>query len=107
MDVDQVEWRRDEEGEPYPVATIELTRVDGNRPVPASYLQKILDRFGERDFQAAHSKHVADALGVYCFIVAFRHDLSEFWVYNLSGGRGWWHLLPGQYERFLRGLVVP
>ena len=107
LDVDQVEWRRDDVGEPYPAATIELTRVDGSYPVPSGgrYLQKILDRFTERDFQAAHSRHVAHCLGVHCFIVAFRWDLSEFWVYNLSEPRGrWWHLTQQRYTEWLRGL---
>ncbi len=104
MDVDQVEWRRDESGDPHPAATIELTRVDGNVRVPGTYLAKILDRFGDRDFQAEHSKYVAEALGVNCFIVAFRWDLTEFWVYNLSCSRGWWNLDVPRYERWLRAL---
>ncbi len=107
MDIDQVEWRRDRNGEPYPVATIELTRVDRDDEKPDAYFQKILDRFGERDYQAQHVKHVAAALGVHCYIVAFRHDLTEFWVYNLSAGRGWRHWGPEQYAGFLRKLKLP
>lgn len=109
MDVDQVEWRRDENGEPRVVATIELTRVDGNVSVPPTYLQKILDRFDDRDFQAEHSRYVARALGVPCFIVAFRWDLSEFWVYNLSEKRerGWWHLDRRKFEVWQRSMTAP
>ncbi len=101
-DVDQVEWRKGVSGELCPVATLELTRLDGNRNPPATYLQNILARFGERDFQATHSRHVAGALGVSCFVVLFRWDLSEFWIYNLSEKRGWWHLTQDRYMRWLR-----
>jgi len=112
LDVDQVEWRKRECGELYPVATIELTRVDGDRPVPPGYLSAILGRFDERDFQGRHSRVVAEALDVKCWIVAFRWDLGGFWVYNLTDGQGWFpdpHDSSGydahKYKRWLRRLA--
>ena len=103
-DVDAVEWRLGPDGL-FPVAVIELTRVDGNMPLPQSYLDAILDRFEKRDFQGRCAKEVARRLGVECFIVAFRWDLSEFWVYNLTSKRGWWKSLSrSTYKRWIISL---
>src|SRR5262245_47230829 len=42
-DIDQMEWRIvDDEVEP--VALLELTRIDGDLPIPPTYLAHILDR---------------------------------------------------------------
>lgn len=100
-DFDQVEWRyRNKELEP--VALLELTRVDGNVSLPPSYLQSILDRFEKRDWQGKLAKRAALQLGVKAWIVAFRHDLTDFWVYNLTDGRGWWTMTQGEYSAWLQ-----
>ena len=90
-DFDQVEWRFKSEGEPYPVALLEMSRVDGSKPVPETYLEAVLHRIVERDWQGRFAKAAAERLGCRAWIVLFRHDLSEFWVYNLSESDGWWH----------------
>jgi len=88
-DIDQVEWRMID-GRPVPVAVMELTRVDGNVAIPATYLEAILTRFTKRDGQGAATKAFAELMGVKAWIVLFRWDMSELWLYNLTDGRGWW-----------------
>ena len=87
-----------------PVAVLELTRVDGSVPVPPTYLQRILDRIRERDPQARVACELATRCGVFAFLVAWRWDCTEFWIYNLSASRGWWHLPPNQYQRWIDSL---
>jgi hypothetical protein len=103
-DFDQVEWRYNDHKNLVPVALLELTRVDGNMPVPAGYLNAILARYMERDWQGALAVAGAGYLGVRAWIVAFRYDLTEFWVYNLSDRRGWFHGDVAWYERWISAL---
>lgn len=102
-DVDMVEWRM-VDGRPTPVAVLELTELPGNRTPPPSYLDAILQRYVERDGQAAFIRQVANLLHCPAVIVLFRWDLSEFWTYNLSAPSGWRHRSRDEYERTLRGL---
>lgn len=107
-DIDQVEYRRDSEDAIHPVATLELTRVDPykgetKRPVP-SYFDAILARYNERDDQGTTARMWAWMMGIPCYLVAFQHDLSEFYVYNLSADRGWAYLSKHEYAAFLAGL---
>jgi hypothetical protein len=103
-DIDQVEWRvRD--GVPVPVAVLELSRVDGNVRVPPAYLEAVVDRMTRRDGQASAVTHFASLLGVKAWVVLFRWDLTEYWVYNLSTPRDrWWHLAPDKYRDWLVSL---
>lgn len=121
LDVDQVEWRKVEveiqKGYRHtyllPVATIELTRrdkppwADDTWPIPTTYLQTILDRFNEEDFQGRHSRYVADRLGVYAYLVVFHDDLTCFWVYNLTLDKGWKEFSLEGYEQWIRNLKSP
>ena len=103
-DVDQVEWRVID-GLLQPVAVLELSRVDGHRPVPSTYLLAVLDRMFGRDQQGACAVRVAEALGVRGYVVLFRHDLTEFWVWRFGSGRDRWaHGDADTYARFLREL---
>ncbi len=104
MDFDQVEYRRDANGDLVPAALLELTRVDGNIPVPKTYLAAILARYQKRDRQSQLVCEGARRLGTTAWIVAFRHDLTEFWIYNLSDERGWWSGDQKWYVEFLEGL---
>jgi len=72
-----------------PYAILELTRIDGDIPIRGGYLSKILERFTKRDAQKRFITTIGNSLGVNVYIVAFRHDITEFWLYNLSRGRGW------------------
>ncbi len=103
LDVDFIEWcYRD--GELVAAGVMEVTRVDLGMAVTQTYLDAIIQRFEERDMQAQAARKVADALGVKAFIVLFRADCSEFWVYNLTDRRGWWPLAPARMEAFLQQL---
>ncbi len=102
-DVDQLEWRIVDD-EIRIVASIELSRVDGNVPIPDSYQDAVVNRFGNRDGQSKIIREVAARLGVPAWIVLFRWDLSEFWVFNLSEARGWWHLSPAKYRSWIKSL---
>lgn len=106
LDVDAIEWRI-RNGEKKPVGVFEITRVDAGKAVHGGYLQAILDRFFQRDFQSHAAITVAQRLGTKAYIALFRQGCTEFWVYCLSDGRNgqWTHYAsPQQYEAFLKGL---
>lgn len=103
LDVDFIEWRY-RNGEPVPVGVMEVTCVDVGREVNQEYLDAIVQRFEQRDLQALAACKVAAALQTKAYIILFRADCSEFWVYNLTNRRGWWHLDPAQMEEFLQRL---
>jgi hypothetical protein len=103
-DVDFIEWRY-RNGELVPVGVMEVTRVDNGVPVKQHYLDAILERFEKRDMQAKAARKVALALGTKAYIVLFREDCSEFWVYCLTTKQGFNRpLTPVQFEDFLKSL---
>jgi len=102
-DVDFIEWRY-HHGELVPVGVMEVSRVDRNRTVTPGYLNAICRRFEQRDMQARIARKVAAALQTKAYIVLFREDCREFWVYNLSDRQGWQHFDSVQMELFLKRL---
>lgn len=101
-DVDHVEWRI-KNGKITPVAVFELSRVDGNVNVPQTYLDAVLKRFNKRDGQKSAVKRIAELLGVHVYIVLFRWDLTEFWVYDLTARNGWYsNITQNEYEDWIR-----
>ena len=103
VDVDFIEWRF-RYGQLVAVGVMEVTRVDKGREVGKPYLDAIISRFERRDMQARAARKVADALGTNTYIVLFREDCSEFWVYNLTTRSTWQHYTPEQMEDFLKRL---
>ena len=109
IDVDFIEWGFDS-NVLYPAAVMEVTRCDMGKHIGEQYLESILNRFNSRDLQGRAARYVAKALSaqsgreICAFINLFREDASEFWVYNLTREKGWWHATPEEYTRFLRGL---
>ena len=100
LDVDFIEWRiRD--GELVAVGVMEVTRVDNGITVTQAYLDAIISRFESRDLQAQAARKVAEALGTNAYIVLFREDCSEFWVYSFNHTK-WAYFTPEQMERFLK-----
>jgi hypothetical protein len=103
-DVDYIEWRFID-GVMTAVAVIEVTRVDKNILVNENYFKAILDRFEKRDVQSKAALTVANALNTKAYIVLYREDCSEFWIYSLSDKVGFnKSLSPAQYEAFLKSL---
>lgn len=102
-DVDFIEWRY-RDGEIVAVGVMEVTRVDAGKRVTRGYLTAIIRRFEQRDFQAAVARKVADALDTKAYIVLFREDCSEFWVYNLTDREGWTYFKEAGMEQFLENL---
>lgn len=104
-DVDLIEWRA-LDGKLVPVGVFELTRVDSDQAVGFGYLQAIIDRIKERDWQWSMAKTVAEALGTEAYIVVFRKDLSEFWAFSDRELQGRWvHYRSMEvFAEFLRGL---
>lgn len=100
-DVDQIEWRGTGVNG-FPVAVIELSRIDEELQNPHAYRKAVLERFTIRDAQAFYAVRVATALGVCAFIVLFKFDLSEFHVYNLTKKKGWFVYDQPGYADFLR-----
>lgn len=103
MDIDQIEWRL-VDGLPVPVAALELSRVDGNKRLPQSYLNAVTTRFQDRDGQASAITAFAAKMGVKAWVVLFRWDLTDFWVYNLTDTRGWWHMDKPRYTSWVKGM---
>jgi hypothetical protein len=103
QDVDFVEYRR-RNGRLTPVAVIEVTRADQHIFVGQGYLNGIIERYTQFGMQAEATLLVARALNVEAYVVLFRQDCSEFWVYNLSRHSGWEKKTPAEYEEFLKSL---
>ena len=102
FDVDQIEYRF-RNGEPEPVAIIELTRSDFKSSDPAKLLTAVLGRIKDK----AHGKMlnlVAAALGVHAYIVCFEKDLSTFYVYNLTDDRGWATFSQYNYQQLINAM---
>ncbi len=99
-DIDQIEWRL-VDGDVVPIMALEMTRLDGGVHPPATYFEAILTRYQRRDGQALAITAFAERLGVPAVIVLWRHDLSDFWIYNLSTHQGWFYLTAPQYKRWL------
>jgi hypothetical protein len=104
LDVDFIEWRFIN-GNLVPVGVMEATRVDLGRQVNDGYLNAITQRYLERDMQARATKFVAAKLDTKAYIILFRADCSEFWVFNLSDGGAWQYFDPKQMETFLKNLA--
>lgn len=103
IDVDQVEYRIDRDGNVNIIALLELTRMDGNGSPSKSYLDSILQRFWARDAQARIITSIAEMLKVKAWIVLFREDLRQFSLYNISDNRGWYeNLTAAKYAEWLR-----
>jgi hypothetical protein len=103
VDVDFIEWRY-RHGQLIPVGVMEVTRVDLGKHVAPEYLEAILARYEQRDMQAEAARKVAAALRTKAYIVLFRADCKEFWVYNLTERKGWLHLQAAEMENFLKNL---
>ena len=114
-DIDQLEYRY-VDGIPVPVGILEITRYDGNvADPPAEYLDRIIERYEERDGQARACRRWAEMLGVEAWIVLFRHSIAEvgpgffdhdFWIYQLTDpNAGWFAISQPQYDNFLRKLA--
>ncbi|HEX3643381.1 MAG TPA: hypothetical protein VHV10_19010 [Ktedonobacteraceae bacterium] len=104
LDVDFIKWRfRD--GELVPVGVMEVTRVDSGKDVNENYLNSILQRYDIRDLQGKIARKVAEALKTRAYIVLFRENCSEFWVYDLTYSRGWIHFDPKEMRAFLKRLT--
>ena len=106
LDVDFIEWRF-RGGDLVPVGVMEVTRVDLGKSVSERYLKSILSRYNERDLQGKVARRVAQDLGTNAYVVLFREDCSEFWIYNLTCSAGWWHCNPEEMEAFLHRLRSP
>ena len=103
LDVDFIEWRF-QNGELIAVGVMEVTRVDSAKDVNENYLNSILRRYDSRDLQGNVARKVAEALKTRAYIVLFRENCSEFWVYDLTYNRGWMHFDPKEMKAFLKRL---
>ena len=103
LDVDFVEWRY-RGNDLVAVGVMEVTRVDKGKVVSSAYLNAIIQRFEERDLQARAARKVAAALKTKAYIVLFREDCSEFWIYNLTDRQGWNYYGAEGMEKFLLSL---
>lgn len=111
VDVDFIEWRfrpTQGEGEPemYAAGVIEVTRVDKGKNVDERYKNQVLTRYDARDLQGKAARKLAQALNTKAYIVLFREDCSEFWVYNLTDNWKEWRYFPSPIlmAAFIRGL---
>lgn len=119
-DVDQVEWRIDEQGDCVPVAILELTRITtsddekaylamhGNYPrLGDAYFEAIHAR-KERDHELERQIRLATLMRLPTFIVAYRDDLSEFYVQRVwPDPTDFRRASQGGYRQWLAGLRPP
>lgn len=105
-DVDGIEWRL-VDGQPVPAAIIELSRIDGALPLPASYLRAVETRFFDRDAQGSLIRRTAEILGVPAYLVLFARDLSAFYILDLGRRRWAKPLTRAAYGHWLQGLQPP
>lgn len=110
QDLDAVEYRY-VDGKLRIAALIEITRADNDKTVDEHYLNGILERFRLRDSQGSLVIAMADKLGVPAFVVLFREDASEFWVFCLAdpendweSTESWLAMTPDEYTHFLEVL---
>lgn len=105
MDVDQVEYRIDGEGQPRLRAILELTRIDGAPDPPPSYFASILTRAGKRDAQVQILRLVAESCGVPIYYVAYMKDRSRFYVADVRNSHPHWrNFSAAEYRAFLAAL---
>jgi hypothetical protein len=104
-DVDFIEWRF-VNGILTPVGIMEVTRVDKGKNVDDKYLNEIIQRFEQRDMQAKAIRKVAACLNTKAYIVLFREDCSEFWIYFITDSKGWYFCDPNRMENFLKALPL-
>ena len=88
INLDQVEFRRSPKGSKLPAGVVELKRFDTDGPVETWMLDKVLGLL-DAGLQGDALRYIAAALGVPAWLVVYRHDLTGFWVYNLTARRGW------------------
>lgn len=102
-DIDSIEWRF-VDGELKAVGVMEITRVDNGIFVNDKYLSSILDRFTNRDLQSRTALKVSKALETNTYIILFRENCKEFWIYNLTSKKGWIHLNTFWMSQFIKNL---
>jgi hypothetical protein len=103
-DVDMIEWVYVDD-EPKAVAVLELTRIDYNIKYPKvkpSYLAAIKERYEKGQKKLACK--VAQALNCCAYIVAYREDLTQFYVCNLTRDKGWRVMSEEGYGQWLSDL---
>jgi len=102
-DIDQIEWRI-VDGIPVPVALIEMTRVTGTKRVPVAYLESVLKRYTVRDPKSQLTINAAAHMGIDAYLVIYRENLEDFWVYNLTWGGAWQAKTQQQYRDWVSSL---
>lgn len=103
LDVDTIEWRFDQQGQPVPCAILELKRyeITYGLEAPASWLDWCLHSTLD-GMQGKVLRALQIALDCKAFIVAFRSDALVFWVYCLDMPEaGWVRMEKETYRRFL------
>ena len=100
QDIDQVEYKKLEDDTVIPLANLEITRADMDITVTRNYLDAIVARM-EDDGQANAAREFARRMRVEAWIVLFRVNLAEFWIYNLTKRQGWAHVNQPTYVQWL------
>jgi hypothetical protein len=101
LDVDLVKWRT-KNGILTPIAITEITRCD-SEAVGQNYLDAIIDRWYNRDKQAAVCERLGQLLHVPVFLILYQKDINWFYVYCLNKKK-WRMFLPSQWAEYLRSI---
>jgi hypothetical protein len=103
-DIDFIEWRYNPQKELVAVGVMEVTRVDEGIEVNHVYTDQILGRY-KTQLQGQAARKIAEALNTKAYIILFRADCTEFWVYCLTAQwKDWKKHTPETMESFLNGL---
>jgi hypothetical protein len=105
-DIDFIEWRYNKHKELVAVGLMEVTRVDQGIEVNDVYTNQILSRY-KTQLQGQAARKIAEALNTKAYIVLFRDDCTEFWIYCLTDNwKAWKTLTAATMEAFLNGLTA-
>ena len=105
VDLDEILWRDDDDGQARAIAVVELTVFDKAYPMYGACLDQTLERVQRNPAQFDSLIVTAEALGVSAWLVPFHiGDMREsdltplqqaevepvaFWAFNLTDGLGW------------------
>src|SRR5574343_338872 len=100
-DFDFVEWSFNSYGELVAAAVIDATQADNGKSVNDTYLNNILERF-HRQLQGKALSFASRRFECDSYILLFREDCSEFWMYNWTQQKGWKHMDSQQHIEWLK-----
>lgn len=99
-DFDFVEWSFNWNGDLVAAAVIDATQADNTINVSDTYLESILKRFNTQ-MQGKCLTFASTNFRCNSYILLFRQDCSEFWLYNWTEKKGWKYMTREEHIEWL------